>query len=127
MSYIQSYINDGAKSSSSTSHNETRKRSVRKMQKRLLIRSRKLKYSDNTTITARKIIFKCKICDFSEKKRKNMLRHLQTHVGAPRSCIKCKKTFNGSVSFNWHLIYYCSPSFYNKRKYKCYMCPRVSL
>jgi hypothetical protein len=139
MSYIRNYIsNDSNVACSSDSSKATRRKGTsaektnkycKVQKKRYNLRcdkNRKIKYSDGNTVSLKKIIFKCKVCNASEKTKKLMLKHVQTHVGAPRSCIKCKRTFNGSVPFKWHQSNYCHPSFYDKWKFKCNLCPRVS-
>ncbi|KAJ3649399.1 hypothetical protein Zmor_021146 [Zophobas morio] len=138
VSYIQSYIDNDSNAGCSTVESDSSKQIARKkkvsekvdkykvQKKKYRMRfstNRKLRYSDGG-VSVRKIVFKCKVCDGSEKTRKLMLKHLQTHVGTPRSCIKCKRTFNGSVPFKWHVNYYCKPIFYGKWKYKCNLCPR---
>ncbi|EFA06347.2 Zinc finger protein 184-like Protein [Tribolium castaneum] len=91
--------------------------------RRYNIRARKkMSYIENLSV--KKTTYKCKVCSFTERTKKVMLKHLQTHVGAPLSCFKCKKTFNGSVAYKWHLGHYCTPVFYDKWKYKCSLCPR---
>jgi hypothetical protein len=137
MSYIRNYIsNDSNVACSSDSSKATRRKGTsaektnkycKVQKKRYNLRcekNRKIKYSDGNTVSLKKIIFKCKVCNASEKTKKLMLKHVQTHVGAPRSCIKCKRTFNGSVPFKWHQSNYCHPSFYDKWKFKCNLCPR---
>ncbi|RZC42467.1 zinc finger protein 90-like, partial [Asbolus verrucosus] len=87
-------------------------------------RNKKVKYTNSSSVPLTKTIFKCKSCNAVEKTKRNMLKHVETHVGAPLSCIKCKRTFNGSIPFKWHLNHYCNPRFYANWKFKCNQCPR---
>lgn len=72
-------------------------------------------------------VLKCRACDETKPSKKLLLKHLETHVGTPVSCIKCRRTFNSNLALEWHLRHLCSL----RRKpgvetFKCNECPKVS-
>lgn len=71
-------------------------------------------------------VFKCRVCEEARTGKSDMFKHLEGHVGTPVTCIKCRRTFNSSVAFEWHHEHLCGWRRRNNWKvFKCNECPKV--
>lgn len=90
-------------------------------------RCRKIKFINNSKLVVKPFSLKCKICSATRKTKLQFLEHLETHVETPISCLKCKRSFNSKVSFEWHLIHLCHiRKIITRRIYKCEECSQVN-
>lgn len=89
-------------------------------------RCRKIKFINSIKLVVKPFTLKCKICCATRKTKLQFLEHLETHVEAPISCLKCKRSFNSKVSFEWHHIHLCHiRKIATQRIYKCNECSQV--
>lgn len=71
-------------------------------------------------------VLKCKICSETKPNKRMLLKHLETHVGTPVTCIKCRRSFNSNVAFDWHIRHLCILKRKTEIKtFKCNECPKV--
>ena len=48
-------------------------------------------------------VYFCRVCDYSRKERKDVKKHIETHIeGLSYSCSLCEKTFRSRSSLNRH-------------------------
>lgn len=79
----------------------------------------------NKDVNVKNTTLKCKICSSTKRSILNFLEHLNSHMGTPISCGKCRQSFNGRISFDFHLSNMCGKNFASKKKFKCSECSRV--
>lgn len=96
-------------------------------EKRKFCVKRKIHKKPSEVISVKKLLYKCKLCDETKPNKKMFLKHLETHLGTPITCRKCRYTFNSGVAYDWHIRHLCNL----KRKpvvksFKCNECPKVS-
>lgn len=71
-------------------------------------------------------VLKCKLCGETKPKKLLLLKHLETHIGTPITCIKCRRSFNSSFAFEWHFRHFCFLKRRGgERTFKCSECPKV--
>lgn len=87
---------------------------------------KKIKFANTNAATVKPFMLKCKVCGVMKKTKLQFFEHLEMHVQTPISCLKCKRSFNGRLSFEWHLLNLCHiRKIITKRTYKCNECPQV--
>lgn len=80
----------------------------------------------NNDVMVKGTVLKCKICDSTKRSVLNFLEHLNSHVGTPISCVKCRQSFNGRVSFDFHVGNTCGRNVASNKIYKCEECSKVN-
>lgn len=71
-------------------------------------------------------VLKCRVCSATKPTKIKLLKHLETHVGTPVSCLKCKRTFNSNVAYEWHVTNLCHLKKKSANKtFKCHECSKV--
>lgn len=88
---------------------------------------KKIKYRKTNKPTVKPFLLKCRVCDATKNTKLKLLKHLETlHFGTPISCLKCRRTFNSNVAFDWHVLHLCHiKKASTNRKYKCNECSKV--
>lgn len=71
-----------------------------------------------------KKIFKCRNCGSSFKSKSLLVKHVETHLGTPISCLTCKKGFNNRLAYTIHIKFkLCEKK--SELRYECDQCPKV--
>lgn len=94
------------------------------IKKKFALKKRMCQKSAETTV--KPPVLRCKVCNETKPNKKLLLGHLETHIGTPVSCVKCRRAFNSNIAFEWHLRHLCNL----RRKagaktFKCNECPKV--
>lgn len=87
---------------------------------------KKMRQKSSALTRVKPLVFKCKLCDETKPNKRMFLKHLETHIGTPVTCRKCRRTFNSGAAYDWHIRHLCNL----KRKpgmktFKCNECPKV--
>lgn len=124
INYLQKCID--TKASKKLKSKNRRSKSEGKANQKLYLKRTIYKETIKSTIVKAPVL-KCKICSETKPNKQLLLKHLETHIGTPVTCIKCRRSFNNNVAFEWHIRHVCNL----KRKsgiktFKCNECPKVS-
>lgn len=91
--------------------------------KKRLVGQKKFK---NHTENLKRVLFKCKSCGSLAKTKHLLLKHLETHIGTPITCVRCRRSFNSKNAYTVHLnLKMCKKS--DAAMYNCDQCPKVKL